>query len=99
MSDNNFEYQPIAAGIPVEETVEQVVEVEEIAVVEEIAAVEEKPSAADELVVYALRDLAKPGATKLTKGYNIISKAQYSRWKDSKAVRLASAEEIKNYVK
>jgi acyl-CoA-binding protein len=91
MSDNNFEYQPIAAGFLVEETVEEVNE--------EVVAVEEKPSASDEVVVYALRDMAKPGATKLTQGYNVISKAQYSRWKDSKAVRLAKPDEIKKYVK
>ena len=97
MSDNNFEYQPIAAGFPVEDLVEEEV-IEEAPVVEEIPAVEEKISKSDQVVVYAIRDLAKPGATKLVQGYNVISKAQYSKWKDSKAVRLARAEEIKNYV-
>jgi hypothetical protein len=97
MSDNNFDYQPIAAGFLVEETVEEVNE--EIVAVEEIPAVEEKPSKSDEVVVYALRDMAKPGATKLSQGYNVISKAQYSKWKDNKAVRLAKPDEIKNYVK
>jgi hypothetical protein len=57
-----------------------------------------KKSDSESVVVYALRDLAKPGNVSLVKGYNTISKSQYKKWEGFTVVRLASQEEIEKYV-
>lgn len=102
MSNNNFNYFATEAELEkVEDTEETAVEnVSDDKVEEVVAEVEEvSVSGTDSVVVYALRDLSKPGATALTKGYNTITKNQYKKWQGTTSVRIASQDEIEKYVK
>lgn len=52
----------------------------------------------NKIAVYALRTLTLPGGT-IEKGYSYIAKSQYEKVSGHKAIRIASEEEIKAYLK
>lgn len=57
-----------------------------------------KPDNSNQVAVYALRSLTLPSGT-IPAGYSYVSKAKFDQISHHKAVRKASAEEIKTYLK
>ena len=97
-----------SSELVVEETVlEPVVEEKPVDVIDTTPVVEVKeevkeeikpaPVSGNKIAVYALRTLTLPGGT-IPKGYSYINKAQYEKVANHKALRLASKEEIKDYL-
>jgi hypothetical protein len=99
MSNNDFSYLNNEINLE-DPVVENTPEIEDpiISIDEPVKADSEKKDSSDSVVVYALRDLSKSGATNLTKGYNTLTKGQYKKWEGSAAVRLASKDEVEKYV-
>lgn len=67
--------------------------VEEIAIVESV--VENVPADNSEVWIYATRELNVWGVGLIKNGYNTVSKSDYEKLKDIKAIRLARPDEIK----
>lgn len=72
------------------------VKVEEVVVVKE-AVLKPVSSNTNKIAVYSLRGLVINGTT-IEKGYNYLTKSQYSKVENHKAVRLASQQEVDRYL-
>lgn len=87
--------EPKAEEQIVEPTPEPVVEAPKAE--EPVAKFEDGP--AEDVAIYTLRSLTFPGGITIPKGYSFVSKKRYQKIAGHKAVRIASKDEIKTYLK
>ena len=65
---------------------------------QDVPAENTKPDTSGQIAVYALRSLTLPSGT-IPAGYSYISPAKYDQISHHKAIRKASADEVKTYLK
>jgi len=93
---------PLVEEPKAEEPVVEAPVVEELVV--ETPKVEEpvskfEDSSAEDVAIYTLRSLTLPGGATIPKGYSFVSNKRYEKISKHKAVRIASKDEIKTYLK
>ena len=64
----------------------------------EVPSINTKPDTSGQIAVYALRSLTLPSGT-IPAGYSYVSQTKYDQISHHKAIRKASAEEVKTYLK
>ena len=65
---------------------------------QDVPLINTKPDMSGQVAVYALRSLTLPSGT-IPAGYSYISQAKYDQVSSHKAIRKASADEVKTYLK
>lgn len=90
-------------GSIMESTIETVEEPKAEEPVVEAPKVEEpvvsKNDSSGDVAIYTLRSLTFPGGVTIPKGYSFVSKSKYEKIANHKAVRIASKDEVKTYLK